>query len=112
MILEHLSSKHGVDFVRSAAPQVGGTITPYHMMLTRTDWLGWGLKPYMYCMPAIKTEPARLGLRRAATSGEARYFFHTHSAPHPSARKVALNGVPCAFNAPAALLSHSSVFDQ
>ena len=48
MILEHLSSKDGVDFVRSAAPQVGGTITPYHMMLTRTDWLGWGLKPYMY----------------------------------------------------------------
>src|SRR5437660_2967059 len=45
MILEHLSSKNGVDFVRSAAPQVGGTITPYHMMLTRTDWLGWGLKP-------------------------------------------------------------------
>ena len=42
MILEHLSSKNGVDFVRSAAPQVGGTITPYHMVLTRTDWLGWG----------------------------------------------------------------------
>ena len=31
MILEHLSSKEGVDFVRSAKPQVGGTITPYHL---------------------------------------------------------------------------------
>jgi len=92
MILEHLSSKHGVDFVRSAAPQVGGTITPYHMMLTRTDWLGWGLKPYMYCMPVIKTEPDRLALRKAATSGEACYFLGTDSAPHPMARKVAVNG--------------------
>ncbi|MEA2951874.1 MAG: dihydroorotase, partial [Alphaproteobacteria bacterium] len=47
IILEHLSSKDGVDFVRSAAPQVGGTITPYHLQLNRTDWLGAGLKPYM-----------------------------------------------------------------
>src|SRR6266540_1936940 len=55
-ILEHLSSKIGVDFVRAHAPQVGGTITPYHLELNRTDWLGWGLKPYMYAMPVIKTE--------------------------------------------------------
>ncbi len=63
MILEHLSSKEGVDFVASAAPQLGGTITPYHMMLTRTDWLGHGLKPYMYVMPVIKTERVRPGVR-------------------------------------------------
>ena len=35
---------------RSAAPS-----RPIIMMLTRTDWLGHGLKPYMYCMPVIKT---------------------------------------------------------
>ena len=67
MILEHLSSKDGVDFVKSAAPQVGGTITPYHMVLTRTDWLGWGLKPYMYCMPVIKTAKDRAALRTKST---------------------------------------------
>ena len=87
-ILEHLSSKDGVDFVRSAAPQVGGTITPYHLMLTRTDWLGWGLKPYMYCMPVIKTAKDRDALRKAATSGEACYFLGTDSAPHPVAKKL------------------------
>ena len=83
MILEHLSSKDGVDFVRSAKPQVGGTITPYHLILTRTDWLGWGLKPYMYVMPVIKTARDRDALRKAATSGEACYFLGTDSAPHP-----------------------------
>ena len=112
MILEHLSSKTGVDFVRSAAPQVGGTITPYHMMLTRTDWLGWGLKPYMYCMPVIKTEPDRLALRKAATSGEACYFLGSDSAPHPIARKVAVNGVPGLFNAPVALATYARVFEE
>src|SRR5271169_3574851 len=31
MTLEHLSSKDGADFVNGAAPQVGGSITPYHL---------------------------------------------------------------------------------
>jgi dihydroorotase len=111
-ILEHLSSKNGVDFVRSAAPQVGGTITPYHMVLTRTDWLGWGLKPYMYCMPVIKTAKDRAALRKAATSGEACYFLGTDSAPHPVAKKLSVNGIPGLFNAPVAIESYAQVFEE
>ena len=111
-ILEHLSSKDGVDFVRSAAPQVGGTITPYHMILTRTDWLGWGLKPYMYCMPVIKTAKDRTALRKAATSGESCYFLGTDSAPHPMAKKLALNGIPGLFNAPVAIETYAKVFEE
>jgi dihydroorotase len=110
--LEHLSSKDGVDFVRSAAPQVGGTITPYHLVLTRTDWLGWGLKPYMYCMPVIKTAKDRAALRQAATSGEACYFLGTDSAPHPVAKKLAMNGIPGLFNAPVAIESYAKVFEE
>jgi dihydroorotase len=112
IILEHLSSKDGVDFVRSAAPQVGGTITPYHLQLNRTDWLGAGLKPYMYCMPVIKTEKDRLALRQAATSGDACFFLGTDSAPHPVARKLALNGIPGLFNAPVAIETYAQVFDE
>jgi dihydroorotase len=112
MILEHLSSKDGVDFVRSAAPQLGGTITPYHMQLTRTDWLGWGLKPYMYCMPVIKTEKDRQALRKAATSGEACYFLGTDSAPHPVAKKLSVNGIPGLFNAPVAIETYAKVFEE
>ena len=112
MVLEHLSSKDGVDFVRSAAPQVGGTITPYHLELNRTDWLGAGLKPYMYCMPVIKTEKDRLALRKAATSGEACFFLGTDSAPHPVARKLAVNGIPGLFNAPVAIEIYANVFEE
>jgi dihydroorotase len=111
-ILEHLSSKDGVDFVRSAAPQVGGTITPYHLILTRTDWLGWGLKPYMYCMPVIKTAKDRAALRKAATSGEACYFLGTDSAPHPVAKKLSVNGIPGLFNAPVAIETYAKVFEE
>jgi len=111
-ILEHLSSKDGADYVKSAAPQVGGTITPYHMMLTRNDWFGHGLKPYMYVMPVIKTARDRTALRKAATSGEACYFLGTDSAPHPYSRKVSTNGVPGMFNAPVAIETYARVFEE
>jgi dihydroorotase len=112
MIMEHLSSKQGAEFVKSAAPQVGGTITPYHLNLTRTDWLGAGIKPMMYAMPVIKTANDRAALRKAATSGDACYFLGTDSAPHPFARKVAISGVPGIFNAPVALATYAKVFEE
>jgi dihydroorotase len=111
-VLEHLSSKDGVDYVKSAAPQVGGTITPYHMMLTRNEWLGHGLRPYMYVMPVIKTARDRAALRNAATSGETCYFLGTDSAPHPYSRKVSTNGVPGMFNAPVAIETYAQVFEE
>jgi dihydroorotase len=112
MVLEHLSSKDGADFVHSAAPQVAGTITPYHLSLTRTDWLGAGLKPMMYAMPVIKAARDRAALRKAATSGAPCYFLGTDSAPHPFARKIAVNAVPGIFNAPVALATYAKVFEE
>jgi len=112
MTLEHLSSKEGVDFVAGAAPQLGGTITPYHMMLTRTDWLGHGLKPYMYVMPVIKTGRDKTALRQAAASGKPCYFLGTDSAPHPYAKKVSVSGIPGMFNAPVAIETYAQVFEE
>jgi dihydroorotase len=112
VVLEHLSSKIAVDFVRSAAPQVGGTITPYHLMLNRTDWLGWGLKPYMYCMPVIKTEADRRALVEAATSGDPCFFLGTDSAPHPVTKKLAVTGAAGLFNSPVAIESYARVFAE
>ncbi len=112
LILEHLTTREAVEFVRAHAPQLAGTITPYHLQLNRTDWLGWGLKPYMYCMPVIKTENDRLALRAAAVSGEACFFLGTDSAPHPVAKKLAVNGIPGLFNAPVAIETYAQVFDE
>jgi dihydroorotase len=112
MILEHLSSKDGAAFVASAAPQVAGTITPYHLRQTRTDWLGAGLKPMLYAMPVIKAAADRAALRTAATSGASCYFLGTDSAPHPIAKKIAVNGVPGIFNAPVALATYARVFEE
>lgn len=111
-IHEHLSSKIGCDFVRSKSGQVGGTITPYHLELNRTDWLGWGNRPYMYCMPVIKTERDRQALRKAATGGEPCFFLGTDSAPHSVHKKLALVGAAGLFNAPVAIETYARVFDE
>lgn len=112
MVLEHLSSREGVQFVRDHAPQMGGTITPYHLMLTRTDWLGYGNKPYMYCMPVIKRREDRDALRKAATSGASCYFLGTDSAPHPVTKKLAVVGSAGLFNSPVAIESYAQVFAE
>jgi dihydroorotase len=112
MVLEHISTAKAVQFVRAAAPQLGATITPYHLMLTRTDFLGWGLKPYMYCMPVLKRERDRRALREAATSGDACFFLGTDSAPHAVAKKLDVNGIPGLFNAPVAIESYAQVFEE
>ena len=112
IILEHLSSKIGVDYIRSAAPQVASTITAYHLELNRTDWLGWGNRPYMYCMPVIKTEADRLALRDAATSGDACFFLGTDSAPHSVAKKLDVIGAAGLFNAPVAIESYAKTFEE
>jgi dihydroorotase len=111
-IHEHLSSKVGCDFVRAKSGQVGGTITPYHLELNRTDWLGWGNRPYMYCMPVIKTEQDRQALRKAATSGETCFFLGTDSAPHPVAKKLNVVGAAGLFNAPVAIETYAKVFEE
>jgi len=109
---EHLSSRTGCDFVRSKIGQVGGSITPYHLELTRTDWLGSGNRPYMYCMPVLKTAADRAALRKAATGGEPCFFIGTDSAPHSIHKKLAVVGAAGLFNAPVAIETYAKVFEE
>ncbi len=111
VVLEHLSTRLAVDFVRAHAPQLAGTITPHHLAKNRTDWLGHGNRPNLYCMPVIKEEADRLALVEAATSGEACFFLGTDSAPHPAARKLAPVGAAGVFSAPVALEAYAEIFD-
>jgi len=112
IVLEHLSSRLAVAFVRAAAPQLGGTITPYHTILNRTDFLGWGLRPHYFCMPILKREEDRLAVREAATSGEACFFLGTDSAPHPVVLKEHAYGCAGLFNSPVAIETYTKVFDE
>jgi dihydroorotase len=112
LVLEHLTTKVAVDFVRDAGPQIAGTITPHHLQFTRNDLLAFGLRPNLYCMPVVKRREDREALRKAATSGAACYFLGTDSAPHPLGRKIATVCAAGIFNAPVAMETYAEVFAE
>jgi len=82
IILEHVTTKQGVDYVLSADANLAATITTHHLIINRNAILAGGIRPHYYCLPVAKRELHRQALRRAATSGDRRFFLGTDSAPH------------------------------
>ena len=80
--MEHVTTKNGVDYIRSADKNLAGTITTHHLIINRNAILVGGIRPHYYCLPVAKREEHRLALRAAATSGDPRFFLGTESAPH------------------------------
>lgn len=112
VVLEHATTSEGVEFVRSAWPSVGATITPHHLVINRNALFAGGLRPHMYCLPVAKREHHRLALREAAVSGHPAFFLGTDSAPHPVGDKESDCGCAGIFNAPSALEVYAQAFDE
>ena len=112
IVFEHITTREAVDFVESCGENVAATITPQHLQLNRNAMLVGGIHPHAYCLPVAKREAHRLAVRRAATSGSAKFFLGTDSAPHAKSAKESACGCAGIFNAPFALESYVSVFDE
>ncbi len=112
VVFEHLTSEEGVQFVESAGANVAATITPQHLHINRNAMLVGGMRPHAYCLPVAKREKHRLALRRAATSGSPKFFLGTDSAPHAREAKESACGCAGIFNAPFALESYLTVFED
>lgn len=87
IIMEHVTTKNGVEYVLGNPKGLGATITTHHLIINRNAILAGGIKPHYYCLPVAKRELHRLALRKAATSGDPRFFLGTDSAPHIDALK-------------------------
>ncbi len=112
VVFEHITTAQAVQFVEAAAPTVAATITPQHLHINRNAMFAGGIRPHAYCLPVAKRELHRLALRKAACSGNAKFFLGTDSAPHAVAAKEAACGCAGIFNAPYALESYLAVFDE
>ena len=112
VVFEHITTAEAVAFVDASGPNVAATITPQHLHINRNAMFAGGLRPHAYCLPVAKRELHRLALRRAATSGSAKYFLGTDSAPHSVSAKQSACGCAGIFNAPFALESYATVFDE
>jgi dihydroorotase len=111
IILEHVSSKTGVDYVRSADQFLGATITPHHLLINRSSLFAGGLNPHMYCLPVAKRESDREAVCMAAVSGDPRFFFGSDSAPHRVTDKEKAGGAAGIFNSPTALPYIAQLFE-
>ncbi len=112
IVLEHVTTAEGVDFVRDARKGVAATITAHHLLLNRNALFEGGLRPHHYCLPTLKRERHRLALVEAATSGSERFFLGTDSAPHPKNAKESACGCAGIYTAHAAIELYAEVFEQ
>jgi len=112
VIMEHITTKDGVDYVQSADHDLAATITTHHLIINRNHILVGGIKPHYYCLPVAKRENHRLALRAAATSGDARFFLGTDSAPHTDANKETACGCAGCFTATNTMPIRAHVFED
>ncbi|MEB3104457.1 MAG: dihydroorotase [Cyanobacteriota bacterium] len=112
VVLEHITTSDAADFVRSGPANLAATITPHHLHINRNAMFAGGLRPDFYCLPVAKRELHRIALRAAATSGSAKFFLGTDSAPHSREAKESACGCAGIFNAPYALESYAQVFEE
>ncbi|MBB98755.1 MAG: dihydroorotase [Rhodobacteraceae bacterium] len=112
VVLEHVTTENGVDYVKAQDKNVGATITTHHLMINRNAILAGGIKPHYYCLPVAKREKHRLALRAAATSGDARFFLGTDSAPHIDPLKESSCGCAGIFTSINTMACLAEVFEQ
>ena len=112
IVLEHITTGHGVDFVAGTSHRVAGTITPHHLLFNRNEMFRGGLRPHAYCLPVLKRESHRTALLEAATGGDPSFFLGTDSAPHTRNAKESDCGCAGIFSACAALEYYAEVFDR
>ena len=112
IVLEHVTTRAGVEFVRAAGERIAATITPQHLLYNRGAMFRGGLRPHLYCLPVLKRERDRESLVEAATSDDARFFLGTDSAPHARSAKESSCGCAGVFSAPAAIELYARAFDE
>lgn len=112
IVMEHVTTKNGVDYVRSQEKNTAATVTTHHLIINRNAILAGGIRPHYYCLPVAKREEHRLALRAAATSGDARFFLGTDSAPHLDPLKESACGCAGIYSSVNTLACLAHVFEE
>lgn len=111
LVLEHVTTQDGVDFVLAGGANVAATITAHHLLLNRNAIFQGGIRPHHYCLPVLKRERHRQALVAAAVSGNPKFFLGTDSAPHGKSTKEAACGCAGCYTAHAGIELYAEVFE-
>jgi dihydroorotase len=116
IVFEHITTRDAVQYVAQAGAYTAATITAHHLLYNRNAIFleangAAALRPHYYCLPVLKREEHRLALLAAATSGSAKYFLGTDSAPHATHLKEHASGCAGCYTAFCALELYAQAFD-
>ena len=111
IVFEHITTREAAQYVRDADRFLGATLTAHHLLYNRNALFTGGIRPHYFCLPVLKREAHRAALVEAATSGQARFFLGTDSAPHPAHLKENATGCAGCYTAYAAIEMYAEVFD-
>jgi len=112
IVFEHITTQDAADYVTSADPFMGATLTAHHLLYNRNAIFTGGIRPHFYCLPVLKRETHRVALLNAATSGNPRFFLGTDSAPHAAHLKEHASGCAGCYTAHAAMEMYAEAFDS
>ena len=112
VVLEHITTEQSVDFVKAGGDNISATITAHHLRIDRNDMLVGGMRPHAYCLPVAKRRLHKLALRKAAVSGDPKFFLGTDTAPHERHAKESACGCAGIFSAPVAIESYAQTFEE
>ena len=112
IVLEHITTKQGADFVLNSSENIGASITPQHLLYNRNHMLVGGIRPHLFCVPILKRDIHQQALIKTATSGSHKVFLGTDSAPHAQGAKESDCGCAGCFSHHAAIELYAEVFDQ
>nr|WP_162086361.1 dihydroorotase [Sulfuriferula nivalis] len=112
IVLEHITTQQGAEFVANAPANIAATITAHHLLYNRNAMFQGGIRPHYYCLPILKREQHRLALVKAATSGSVKFFLGTDSAPHPKNAKESACGCAGMYTAHAAIELYAEAFEK
>lgn len=112
IVLEHITTEDAVTFIEAAGDKLAGTITAHHLRIDRNAMFDGGMRPHAYCLPVAKRRVHREALRKAAVSGNPKFFLGTDSAPHQKHDKESDCGCAGIFSAPVAIESYAQTFEE
>ncbi len=112
IVVEHITTRDAVHYVEVTGPNIAATITAHHLLMNRNALFQGGIRPHNYCLPVLKREEHREALVEAATSGNAKFFLGTDSAPHAKHTKEAACGCAGLYTAHAAIELYASAFEE
>ena len=111
IVFEHITTREAAQYVQQADRFTAATITAHHLLYNRNAIFTGGIRPHYYCLPVLKRETHRVALVQAATSGSAKFFLGTDSAPHPAHLKEHASGCAGCYTAHAAMELYAEAFD-